>query len=58
LGATYYNLYKGWDEIKNLYENYIKVNSTDSSWKNPRNYKENVMMKVAGNSAWLVCDNI
>ena len=58
LGATYCNLYKGWDKIEELYENYIKVNSTDSSWKNPRNYKENIIMKVAENSAWLLCDNI
>ena len=58
LGTTYYNLYKGWDEIKNLYQDYIKYNSTDSSWKNPRNLKENLIIKVAGNSAWILCDNI
>lgn len=58
LGATYYNLYKGWDEIKNLYQDYIKYNSTDSSWQNPRNFKENLIIKVSGNSAWILCDNI
>lgn len=57
-GTTSFRIYKGWDEISKLYENYFKVNSTDSSWKNPRNYKENLIIKVAGNSAWILCDNI
>jgi len=51
-------IYKGWSELKKLYEDYIKFNSTDSSWVNPKNIKENVIIKVAGNSAWVVCDNI
>ena len=55
-GTTSFRVYKGWDEISKLYENYFKVNSTDSSWKNPRNYKENLIIKVAGNSAWILCN--
>jgi tetratricopeptide (TPR) repeat protein len=51
-------IYAGWDEIKKLYENYIKENSTNSSWKNPKNLKENIIIKVVGNSAWVICDNI
>jgi len=51
-------IYKGWTEIKKLYEEYIKFNSTDSSWVNPKNIKENIIIKIAGNSAWVACDNI
>lgn len=56
--VTSSTIYKGWSEVKKLYEDYLKFNSTDSSWVNPRNIKENVIIKVAGNSAWVVCDNI
>ena len=28
------------------------------TWRNPRNIKENVIVKVPGNTAWLICDNI
>jgi nitrogen fixation protein len=51
-------IYKGWSEIEKLLKGYIKVNSTDSSWVNPKNLKENVIIKVAGNNAWVLCDNI
>ncbi|MBN2480415.1 MAG: nuclear transport factor 2 family protein [Bacteroidales bacterium] len=51
-------IYKGWDEIRSLYENYIERNSQDSAWTNPRNIKENIILKVTGNTAWLICDNI
>jgi len=57
IGSKDYNFVKGWDEVKKMFENYFKVNSTDSSWQNPRNNKDNIIMKVADNSAWLVCDN-
>ena len=56
--VTSSTIYKGWTEVKKLYEGYIKYNSTDSSWVNPKNIKENVIIKVAGNSAWVACDNI
>lgn len=48
----------GWDEIKALYESYIERNTGDTTWTNPRNIKENIICKVTGNSAWLICDNI
>ena len=53
-----YRIYRGWDEIKSLYESYLAGNIQDTSWKNPRNIKENVILKVTGNTAWLICDNI
>jgi hypothetical protein len=56
-GSDSYKIYKGWDEIRNLYESYIKANTTDSSWKSPKNLKENIIIKVIGNSAWVLCDN-
>jgi hypothetical protein len=57
-GCTYFNTWQGWNEIKKLYEDYIKRNSGDTTWQNPQNIKENVIMKVTGNSAWVLCDNI
>ena len=53
-----YKIYTGWDEIKSLYEDYIKRNTQDTTWTNPRNTKENIILKVTGNTAWLICDNI
>lgn len=53
-GPYSYNTFKGWDEIKSLLEDaapgYVHPGSV--------NTKENVIMKVMGNSAWLTCDNI
>ena len=51
-------VYKGWDEIKALYESYIERNTGDTTWTNARNIKENIILKVTGNTAWLICDNI
>ena len=56
-GPESYKIHRGWGEIKKLYENYIKENSTDSSWKSPENLKDNIIIKVNGNSAWVICDN-
>lgn len=51
-------VYKGWDEIKALFESYVERNTRDTTWTNPRNIKENIVCKVTGNTAWLICDNI
>lgn len=51
-------VYTGWDEIKELYENYLARNQADTITQNPRNIKENIIVKVNGNNAWVVCDNI
>jgi hypothetical protein len=56
-GTDSYKIYTGWDEINELYENKIKRNSSDSSLKRLQNLKENIIIKVVGNSAWLLCDN-
>lgn len=51
-------IYSGWEEIKKMYEGYFKNFAANSSLKNPKNLKENIIMKVVGNSAWVMCDNI
>ena len=58
IGHTYQRIFEGWNDVQKLYENYAKMNSSDSSWKNPRNLKENLKIKVSENSAWVLCDNI
>jgi|WetSurSiteA1Bulk_404760.scaffolds.fasta_scaffold23930_2 hypothetical protein len=56
-GPDSYNIYKGWDEIKKLYESYTERNLADTSYKNSQNLKRNIIIKVVENSAWLICDN-
>ena len=55
LGKNNYTIYAGWDEIKTLFEGWA-----ESGWnfEDPKNLKENVILKVADGSAWLICDNI
>ena len=55
LGIYGYNIYKGWDEVSALLDDFV---GGGSQLTNPVNVKENVILKVAGNSAWLTCDNI
>ncbi len=50
-------IYAGWDSIKKFYEKNINAVS-NAGVKNPINLKENIIMKVIGNSAWVMCDNI
>jgi tetratricopeptide (TPR) repeat protein len=57
-GTNSYQIYAGWDTIKKLYESYVKGNITNPSVENQKNLKENVIVKVVGNSAWVMCDNI
>lgn len=54
LGVYGYNIYNGWDEIETLLSDFLEGNEYDSM----ENSKENVILRVSGNSAWLVCDNI
>ncbi len=53
--ANDYSLYAGWDEIKALFESW-----EEDGWsvEDPKNFKENVILKVTDGSAWLICDNI
>ena len=54
LGIYGYNIYKGWEEVGGLLSDYIEGNPADEFAYR----KENVEIKVTGNSAWLTCDNI
>ena len=49
--------YSGWSEIKALLEGYIENNKKNPNY-NATNVKENITLKVTGNSAWVICDNI
>ena len=51
-------LYTGWDEIEKLYESMIERNKKDTVAENVRNEKENIRLKVTGESAWAISDNI
>ena len=54
LGVYGYNTYQGWDEIESLLSDYVE----GSQPLEMENTKENVILKVTGNSAWLTCDNV
>ncbi len=54
LGAYGYNTFKGWDEIKTL----LVDAAPGMQHSGAVNVKENVIIKVMQNSAWLTCDNI
>jgi hypothetical protein len=51
-------VYSGWNEIETLLKSYIERNKKDTISENFRNEKENLILKVTGNSAWVICDNI
>lgn len=50
-------LYTGWDEIDSLYQFYIQRNKKFND-EYVKNGKENIVIKIIGNSAWVICDNI
>lgn len=54
LGVYGFNAYIGWDLIEPLLGDFAAGHQVE----NPVNKKENVILKVTGNSAWLTCDNI
>lgn len=54
LGVYGYNTYQGWDEIESLLGDYVEGGQPLEM----ENSKENVILKVTGNSAWLTCDNV
>lgn len=52
-----YTIYAGWDEIKSYIEKaWTEMDRTRI--ENPKNLKENVILKVIDGCAWLICDNI
>jgi ketosteroid isomerase-like protein len=54
LGVYGFNAFVGWDQIQPLLGGFTAGQQVG----NPVNRKENVILKVTGNSAWLTCDNI
>src|SRR5882672_8483224 len=46
-------LYKGWDEVKGLFESYLKEKLPVQA----KNSKDNAIVKINDGSAWVVCDN-
>lgn len=54
LGVYGYSTYQGWDKIEALIGDYVE----DGQPMALENSKENVILKVTGNSAWLICDNV
>ena len=50
-------VYKGWDEIDALFKSYMEMNP-DFKNMNAKNEKENAIVKVTGNTAWVICDNM
>ena len=55
LGEFGYNVVTGWDEIKNMLGDFIEGAGVVEGAVNS---KENVVIKVKGDCAWVTCDNI
>jgi hypothetical protein len=56
LGEYGFNRYEGWEEVGKLLGDFLSgegMGGVDAV-----NRKENVLIKVTGNTAWLTCDNI
>jgi len=56
LGEYGFNAYKGWDEVSGLLGDWIDSDG-EVAGENPVNTKENMVIKVTGNTAWLTYDN-
>jgi len=50
-----YSILEGWDQVNSLFESWMTMDM--SKYKNVVNSKENVLVKVIDNCAWLICDN-
>ena len=57
LGEYGFNTYSGWDEVSGLLSDALSGDGTLIG-SNAVNRKENVIIKVTGNTAWLTFDNI
>jgi len=57
LGEYGFNTYKGWDEVGGLLGDALSGEG-ELIEANAINRKENMIIKVTGNTAWLTCDNI
>ena len=56
LGEYGFSTYKGWDEVGALLGDWIDSDG-EVAGENPVNTKENMVIKVTGNTAWLTYDN-
>jgi len=56
MGRESYTIYNGWKEVEALFESWRDMDMSNVT--NIRNSKENVILKVGNNWAWLICDNI
>ena len=54
LGVYGFNTYHGWDKIEALLGDYVEGSEPLAL----ENSKQNVILKVTGNTAWLTCDNV
>jgi len=52
-----YDIIKGWDEHKKLVQSWMDGMASDTTLKNMQNAKENVIIKIYDNTAWVLCDN-
>ena len=57
LGEYGFNTYSGWDEVSGLLGDALGGDGKLVG-SNAVNRKENMIIKVTGNTAWLTCDNI
>ena len=57
LGEYGFNTYKGWDEVGGLLGDVLSGDGALGG-ENAVNRRENMIIKVTGNTAWLTCDNI
>ena len=54
MGIYGYNVYKGWDRVSNLVNDFME----GGPMENLENRKENCIVHVNGKSAWVTCDNV
>ena len=53
---TNYSILEGWDQVNSLFESWLTMDM--SKYKNIVHSKENVIVKVIDDCAWLICDNV
>lgn len=56
MGQYGHTRYNGWEEVQGLLGDYLS-GEDELGGDNPENTRENVVIKVTGNTAWLVSDN-
>lgn len=57
MGQYGYNRYEGWQSVEKLIGDFLEGEG-GLGGDNAVNRKENVLLKITGNTAWLTCDNI